>query len=773
MNWLSSLRRPRLPFFSSREEERTLGINGLKSAEVESEDGSEVGKQVAESERKIVAAGEAESAATSESEPDFSTISVQPVLSIADEEEVLQETRSVEFRQLEEIASGSGADKAIEQTGFVLIDEPSTENASEPSAEEMNEASPFAEDVASDAETPVPEAESEEDVFDEPIEFVIEVGADEADDDVATPAGAAAVAFNGQDTDPAVHIIADDMRRSATTEAEAPTHIPLFSDLSAQELVDISLLLDYRSVKTGTISFREGDPGDSMFFVSAGEVEVSRLRWGRRIKLANLGEGELFGEMSVLTGLPRTATVTAVKNTELLLLTKENLEKIFARHPEFEAEIRREYEDRILDNRRKALERRIAFGGGEIPGEEGIRFFEGSRMLRLRKVRSKEGQLLGQVKRSSTPGDRSSDGSWETRPSWLVQAVRAPEKKPQKGRDGPAVAFEPAHQLFANLSGRRETAKSAKSFTAKFGPLLWEGHYCMEHRPGDQTATADEEDHEAAMVDWRLPLSRFWSEQRRFQLLFRLGVVLSPNNAGIEGGWNRETPSPAKSRAELVSLLIENLEAFPEITRRFAAIASSEDILESRPDQSEVDQENLDLARCWLEALEKEIEESKGGWTDKEYTTWLAVAEAVLEILIAARNRCLRDHSTPREAGSPRPSAPVSSTRSISYSPMIYSRTKDSAFARNVMVSIARPNWMMIQRPADRSAQRVWRKNNWRKENARNAGELKNIPRSKKSALRAPMFATKYLCLKETETNPIKKGGYGRSSLSEGKVNIG
>ena len=62
-----------------------------------------------------------------------------------------------------------------------MIDEPSTANTSEPAAEEVKEAPTFAEEVPSDAETPVPEDESEEEVVDEPIEFVIEFGADESD----------------------------------------------------------------------------------------------------------------------------------------------------------------------------------------------------------------------------------------------------------------------------------------------------------------------------------------------------------------------------------------------------------------------------------------------------------------------------------------------------------------------------------------------------------------------------------------------------------------
>jgi cAMP-dependent protein kinase regulator len=126
-----------------------------------------------------------------------------------------------------------------------------------------------------------------------------------------------------------------------------PTHIPLFSDLTTQEFIAVALLLSRRVAKVGEQIVREGDPGDSMFIVSTGEVRATVLRGGQQVSVATLRDGDFFGEMAVLSGEPRTATVTAVKATELLELSREHLREIESRHPEVEAKIRLAYDERI------------------------------------------------------------------------------------------------------------------------------------------------------------------------------------------------------------------------------------------------------------------------------------------------------------------------------------------------------------------------------------------------------------------------------------------
>jgi CRP-like cAMP-binding protein len=122
----------------------------------------------------------------------------------------------------------------------------------------------------------------------------------------------------------------------------------LFSDLTAEEFVDVAIMLVRRAEKAGTMIVREGDPGDSMFIVSTGEVDATREDAGRQVKLATLSDGDFFGEMAVLSGEPRTATVTTVRNTELLELSRNDLQTICARHPEVEAKLRLAYDERRM-----------------------------------------------------------------------------------------------------------------------------------------------------------------------------------------------------------------------------------------------------------------------------------------------------------------------------------------------------------------------------------------------------------------------------------------
>ena len=86
-----------------------------------------------------------------------------------------------------------------------------------------------------------------------------------------------------------------------------------------------------------------------MFIVSTGQVDATIGKGGESVTVATFSDGDFFGEMAVLSGEPRTATVTAVKNTELLELSREDLLKIFSKHPEVEAKIRLAYDERAMN----------------------------------------------------------------------------------------------------------------------------------------------------------------------------------------------------------------------------------------------------------------------------------------------------------------------------------------------------------------------------------------------------------------------------------------
>jgi len=109
---------------------------------------------------------------------------------------------------------------------------------------------------------------------------------------------------------------------------------PLFEVLADDEREALVREMDVESHDEGSVIISEGDPGSSMYLIVSGEVKVyTRAQTGSSVYLAKLGEGDFFGEVSVLTGKPRTATITASQRTELLRLDKEKLDNALSIHP--------------------------------------------------------------------------------------------------------------------------------------------------------------------------------------------------------------------------------------------------------------------------------------------------------------------------------------------------------------------------------------------------------------------------------------------------------
>jgi hypothetical protein len=111
---------------------------------------------------------------------------------------------------------------------------------------------------------------------------------------------------------------------------------PLFELLSDVEREAIVSEMEVESHEEGSVVITEGDPGTSMYLIASGEVKVYTRATGNNggtLYLARLGEGDFFGEVSVLTGKPRTATITASQRTELLRLDKSKLDGVLSKHP--------------------------------------------------------------------------------------------------------------------------------------------------------------------------------------------------------------------------------------------------------------------------------------------------------------------------------------------------------------------------------------------------------------------------------------------------------
>src|SRR5207344_2912083 len=96
------------------------------------------------------------------------------------------------------------------------------------------------------------------------------------------------------------------------------------------------------------ILFREGDPGDALYVIVEGEVAV--LAEGPpRVEMARLGTGSFIGEVALMTDQPRSATVQAVADTELLRIDRKTLSNVLSTHGEVLTAVLRFVRDRLVD----------------------------------------------------------------------------------------------------------------------------------------------------------------------------------------------------------------------------------------------------------------------------------------------------------------------------------------------------------------------------------------------------------------------------------------
>jgi len=97
--------------------------------------------------------------------------------------------------------------------------------------------------------------------------------------------------------------------------------IPLFRHLNRNELQALRLIAQERKFTAGQEIFHEGAPGDGVYFVKTGLVEISAGQRERHV-FSQLGPGEVFGEMAVIELRPRSATATAAQDTEVFFLPR-------------------------------------------------------------------------------------------------------------------------------------------------------------------------------------------------------------------------------------------------------------------------------------------------------------------------------------------------------------------------------------------------------------------------------------------------------------------
>ncbi|MBW1840600.1 MAG: Crp/Fnr family transcriptional regulator, partial [Deltaproteobacteria bacterium] len=103
------------------------------------------------------------------------------------------------------------------------------------------------------------------------------------------------------------------------------SRIPLFENLGSEDLEDLLILLREQKIKKGDVLFRQKSEGNALYFIRQGAIKIvlpSRLGDERIVTI--FSEGDFFGEMSLLDGMPRSADAVAVQDSRVLILDRSN-----------------------------------------------------------------------------------------------------------------------------------------------------------------------------------------------------------------------------------------------------------------------------------------------------------------------------------------------------------------------------------------------------------------------------------------------------------------
>ncbi len=131
--------------------------------------------------------------------------------------------------------------------------------------------------------------------------------------------------------------------------------LPFFSGIGSKNLIKVVSALEQRHFPKSSMIVKQGDAGDSFYILRSGNVQVVLERRGKTpTPIALLGPKEGFGEMALLTGQPRSASIIAMTDVEVWRLTKTAFERLLSENLSLSL-----YFNRILSQRLRALQERI------------------------------------------------------------------------------------------------------------------------------------------------------------------------------------------------------------------------------------------------------------------------------------------------------------------------------------------------------------------------------------------------------------------------------
>ncbi len=194
------------------------------------------------------------------------------------------------------------------------------------------------------------------------------------------------------------------IERSAT--AELLGAVPLFNELSERELERVARVAVPRSFPKGVRVFHEGDESDACYVVREGDLRVTREHPdGRAIALATLGPRDIFGELAMLDGGTRSASIETLSECELLALPASDMRRVIADHGEIAAKLisaltrrLRETNERVARQSFQTVPSRVAGVMLQLVAEETVP--EGRDGVTLRMNQADLAQLAGTSRES-------------------------------------------------------------------------------------------------------------------------------------------------------------------------------------------------------------------------------------------------------------------------------------------------------------------------------------------------------------------------------------
>ena len=228
------------------------------------------------------------------------------------------------------------------------------------------------------------------------------------------------------------------MGEEQASAVELLARVPLLSGLEPAELERIAQVAIPRSFPKGARVFHEGDRTDACYVIRAGEFRVTREHSdGRAITLATLGPGELFGELAMLDGGVRSASVEALTDGELLAVSAADMKGLLARNPEITVKLvvaltkrLREANERISRQSFQTVPSRVAGVLSQLVSEENAE--HGRDGVTIRMNQADLAQLAGHLAGERQP---------------LPRRPRAGRRRPRRPRPGHGAGAPPPPHL--------------------------------------------------------------------------------------------------------------------------------------------------------------------------------------------------------------------------------------------------------------------------------------------------------------------------------------